>query len=388
MRHEDVDDLTLARYLSDELSPAEAAFVERWLAADPTRAQRVALLRAAWRRPAPREFDPDDAVWARLAAQLELPLPGPVLVRDPAPWPWQRLWELLAVPRVRRLVAAAVAVLCVGGALAVFQLRRGAAPIPMEEVVTTRGQRATVVLPDGSQAILAAESRLRYPASVRHWRRSQAARELFLEGQAYFEVQHDSTRSFLVHTSTGLVEDLGTEFVVTAYPETRATVVAVVSGLVALYRAPADSIEGGPAEARSESAGTAEPEAVTHAVAGSGDDQGRPLLTLRRGDVARLDASGTATVTRDVNLAPYVAWTEWNLVFDATPMHEVAATLARWYDLDITFADNMLADRRLTASFRYESLSEVVELIARSLDAQVERDGRSVVLSADPPAAR
>lgn len=246
----------------------------------------------------------------------------------------------------------------------------------MEETITGRGQRATVELPDGSRAILAAESRLRYPASAEHWRDADRARDLYLEGQAYFEVQHDSTRAFRVHTATGVVEDLGTEFVVAAYPETHGTLVAVVAGVVALYRAPVDTAVAAAsgaeaitdADARAGTGETTGAEAIADADAGAGAGEttrieatgerdagggaeagtraeaahegrlGRPLLVLSRGDVARLDTSGKTVLTRDVNLAPYVAWTDWNLVFDATPMHEVVATLARWYDLDITLA--------------------------------------------------
>jgi transmembrane sensor len=82
-----------------------------------------------------------------------------------------------------------------------------------------------------------------------------------------------------------------------------------------------------------------------------------------------------------VNLASYIAWTEGNLVFDATPLREAMPVLARWYDLEVRIADPILAERKLTASFSGEPVAEVFEMIARSLDARVRRDGRTVVLS-------
>ena len=68
-------------------------------------------------------------------------------------------------------------------------------------------------------------------------------------------------------------------------------------------------------------------------------------------------------------------------MFDGTPLREVAPALARWYDLDVQVTDSALAARKFTASFHYEPISQVLEVVARSLDARVERHGRSVVFA-------
>src|SRR5436190_7817437 len=342
-RRDDIDSLTLARYLSGELGPTEAAEVERWIAADPAHRELADSLRKIWSPGALPEFDPDDVLWRRIAAGVERPLPKPALVesRQTRAWPFRAPARLLTA-------AAAAAVLVVGGAVVLAKLRQPAAPVPMREVATRFGQRAALDLPDGSRVMLAPGSRVRFPTSFSA-RGPSTSRELFLEGQAYFTVRHDDKRPFRVRTATALVEDVGTEFVVTAQTETHGTQVVVVSGAVALRQA---------------SAATAP-----------------PLLTLTRGELARLGSSGIAMVTRDVRLAPYVAWTEGNLVFDGTPLREVAPALARWYDLDVQVPDSVLASRKFTASFHYESISQVLEVVARSLDARVERHGRSVVFT-------
>ena len=337
------DSFTLARYLSGELGAAEAAQVERWIAADPANRELVDSLRKLWSPGKLPDFDPDDVLWQRIAAGVERPLPKPALV----PLGQTRAWPFRAPARLLT-AAAAAAVLVVGGAVLLAKLRQPAAPVPMREVATRLGQRAALDLPDGSRVVLAPGSRVRFPTTF-NARGPSTSRELFLEGQAYFTVRHDDKRPFRVRTSTALVEDVGTEFVVTAQTETHGTQVVVVSGAVAIRHA---------------SAATAP-----------------PLLTLTRGDLARLDSSGTAILTRDVNLAPYVAWTEGNLVFDGTPLREVAPALARWYDLDVQVTDSALAARKFTASFRNEPISQVLEVVARSLDARVARHGRSVVIT-------
>jgi len=205
--------------------------------------------------------------------------------------------------------------------------------------------------------MLGPASRLRIPADIGALR-AGAPRDIYLEGEAYLEVKHDSTRPFLVHTLAGVAEDIGTEFLVTAHPETSGMRVVVASGIVALYQplpAPRGQVRG-----------RREPP--------------KPLLTLAQGDLAELASTGIATLTRDVDIAPYVAWTKGDLGFDATRLGDAVPQLERWYDVDIRLADSSLADRRLTATFRRASLSQVLELLSLSLDVQVEREGRSVLL--------
>ena len=349
---DDIDSSTLARYLSGELAPADAARVERWVAADAANGELVASLRQVWDRGAPREFDAADAVWRRIAARLERPHPRPALVREGGsagrPTAGGVGWPVRWVVRV--LPVAAAVILAVGGVTLVSEFRDPPPPMPLREVATRRGQRAVLDLPDGSRAVLAPDTRLRFAASLGARRRAgtSAARDLFLEGEGYFEVQHDSTRPFRVHVANAVVEDIATEFVVASRAEKPGVEVVVVAGAVTLRR---DS------------------------------SNARPLLRLSRGDLARVDSLGTAVLTRNVNLDRYVAWTRGTLVFDGTPLREAAASLSRWFDLDISIAGRGLAQRRLTATFGAEAAPQVLELIARSLDAHVARSGRAVVFS-------
>jgi transmembrane sensor len=341
-----LDYAKLGRFLAGECSDAEASEVREWLE-DPANQRAFERLSQIWRRtaPIPPHWD-EDAAWTKLATHLDRSASKVLALRD------GRQIASLAVKRwlLRRPVmlsasAAALAVLAISGYAWITRARHQPT-VPLREVATRHGQRAALDLPDGSRVVLAPGSRVRFAPDLGT---SQGApRDILLEGEAYFTVRHDSARPFRVQTITAVVEDLGTAFVVVTHVERREVDVAVVSGLVALRRQPA----------------TGTP----------------PLLMLRRGDVARLDSVGTATLTPNANLAPYTAWTEGGLAFDATPLRDVAATLGKWYDLDVVVADSALAGRRLTASFRQaQAVSQVLDVIARSLDAHVERKGRVVV---------
>src|SRR5262249_12953547 len=134
--------------------------------------------------------------------------------------------------------------------------------IPASEVATRRADLDTITLASGIRVILGPESRLRIPE-----RRDSTVHDVYLEGEAFFDVVHDEKRPFRVHTRLGTAEDPGTSFAVTAYPDAANVTVVVSSGEVALRRA-VDSPS---------------------------------LATLSAGDVARIDSAGAFTLTHKAN---------------------------------------------------------------------------------------
>jgi len=79
-------------------------------------------------------------------------------------------------------------------------------------IITSNTQKHRTTLPDGTLVWLNVSSKLSYSASfTKH-------REVWLKGEAYFEVKHDAKRSFIVHTADLSVKDLGTIFNLKAYP--------------------------------------------------------------------------------------------------------------------------------------------------------------------------
>lgn len=348
-----IDEATLLRYLNGVCGPAELARVERWLAADPANRSELAVLSAAWNPPPLREADEGDQMWQSIAARMDAPLSRPRLART-AP---------AARSRRPALVAAALLLGAVGALAYELETRSRPAPYvaatpsaPARELVTSRGQRATGYLPDGSRVILGPDTRLSIPATFAATQSLRGMRDVHLQGEAFFAVTHDSTRPFRVHTSNGVAEDLGTEFVVTAYPETRTTRVVVASGVVALRKP-----ESGPS-----------------------DGHRSVLLTLEAGDLGRIDAIGTATLTRNVDLAAYVDWTKGTLVFDGAPVRDAVARLARWYDIEIRLTDSSLADRRFTARFNDEPVARVLRVLEIALDVRAEQSGQVVILRPVP----
>jgi len=315
--------ILLDRYLSGEASSTDAAAVQEWLAQDSDHGRLLDDLRLIRRAAAERAPNSStDRAWATAVGALRV-----------APQPRVSRRLLMAA-----LAAAAVVIALIGGSAVLRRAPR------WSEFATTAAQRMVVRLPDGTQVTIAPRSRVRYAADY------GTHRDLYLDGEAYFQVAHDSQRPLRVHTAQSVTEDLGTAFVVRAYADQVATEVVVAEGRVALSRADTAAASRAPA------------------------------LVLEARDLGRLEPGGGLTLRRGVDVGRQLAWTRGVLAFDGTPLGEVVRTLERWYNVELRVADSALAARRLTAAFQNESIDLVLQRIALTVGLRVERADGSVIL--------
>jgi ferric-dicitrate binding protein FerR (iron transport regulator) len=240
----------------------------------------------------------------------------------------------------RWLAAAAVLAVGVGLAAQVGILPEGKRAAADERTYTTQpGERADLLLADGTRVVLDGASTLRIPESF-----GKSARELYLDGQAYFEVTHDSARMLRVHTRRSVAEDLGTRFIVTAYSSDSTEQIAVTNGTVA--------------------------------VQGSGEP-----VVLRANDIGRVSATGTVLAQRNAGAERYVAWMSGNAHFDDAVLADAATTLMRQYGVQLQIADPKLARRRFSGSISAKSLYADLSALALLLDVRYQRQGSTVILS-------
>ena len=99
--------------------------------------------------------------------------------------------------------------------------------ITMTEKVTKFGQKSILTLFDGTKITLNANSKLKYP---NHF--GETSREVYLDGEAYFEVVHNTKKPFIVHSGEVSTVVLGTKFNVQAFPNERNIKVSLVTGKV------------------------------------------------------------------------------------------------------------------------------------------------------------
>lgn len=355
------DWMILDRYLADDMRPGDLEVMEAWLAGHPSRSSLLKALIAERDRPWGGEPGWDvDGLVNRIADRTSAtPVRSKVQRRAPA----SRLFPRSRIEGAQRSwvrtagIAATVAIVGTAGLVGVHEWSHRAprvAPAPrMREFATTRGQIASIYLADGTRVVLAPESRLRVPESIAERNRTtgvRVAREVQLDGAAYFDVVHDTNRPFSVSTSVGVALDLGTEFEVRAYDSgnsPRPMQVTVISGVVSLHR----------------------PGSVT-----------QPVATLRRGDRGTLSGTGNFTLVQNVDLGPTLAWTKGSLVFNHIRVSDVVRELSRWYDLDIRLGDDVDPNRQLVLTLDNEAARDAINLVALSLGLRVQQHGRAVTL--------
>lgn len=242
---------------------------------------------------------------------------------------------------------AAAVILAVGIALTLWLYRTETVPgaVAQLEAATVRGQRTRVTLPDGSVVWLNAESRLSYPEQF-----AGGSREVFLTGEAFFDVAPDPGRPFRVRTPRLTTQVLGTSFNVRAYGEL-APEVSVSTGRV-LVKAPQ---QGG----------------------GAGKQAAELLLTPN--ERATLDsAKQTLTKTIVKSGLDYAAWRDGTLVFDQTPMREVAQTLGRKYNVTVRIASPSVYNCQLFGKYREQPLENLLGIICSLTRTNYHINGRDV----------
>jgi len=183
---------------------------------------------------------------------------------------------------------------------------------------TETGEQRSITLPDGSTVDLNAQSELRI-----HFSQTERAVEL-VTGQALFKVAQNKARPFRVVTGNGTVTAVGTEFDV--YRKTSSTLVTVLEGRVALDLPPgaARAAAGSAKDVRSEG------ESVSLATGGGAGSNARPSSAyLAAGEQAVLTAQASVRPQHpDVQAA--TAWVHKKLVFESTPLEEVADEFNRY----------------------------------------------------------
>ncbi len=201
-----------------------------------------------------------------------------------------------------------------------------------EIVLLERGQMKRMDLPDGSKVWLNADSKLRYFDN-----NLVNEREVYLEGEAYFEVARDERRPFQIHVENSVVKVLGTKFNVRGYPGMGKVVTTVVSGLV---------------EFRKNTEKVLLP-ANSHGIYNKKDK------TLKM----------SVCDTKDVN-----AWIDGKLVFKSSKLSDIAEELERRYDVEINLNES-LKNKIITASFKEENVEKVLNLLSLTNEFKYKKNG-------------
>jgi len=247
----------------------------------------------------------------------------------------------------RRWAAAAAVVGAVASGGWLLQGRSQVAEPTTASYATPYGQTRVVRLPDGSEVTLNAHSSVRYAATPD----PERPREVWLDGEAYFSVQHlPDNKPFVVHTTAGFkVEVLGTKF--TVYRRHEQARVVLLSGKVQVAFA----------------------------------DSTRRKVILKPGELLQTsDKEPRKVVHQAVQAATYAAWADDKMVFDATSIADIATRLQDTYGVKVEVASPDLKKRKFTGTFPLNDLDLLCENLAASFHLQIVHRQNRLILSNYP----
>ncbi|MFA3782757.1 FecR family protein [Melioribacteraceae bacterium 4301-Me] len=194
------------------------------------------------------------------------------------------------------------------------------------EKVTKIGEKSILTFLDGTKIILNANSRLKYPVNS-----SRYKREVYLEGEAYFEVAKDTSRPFKVYSGNIITTVMGTSFNIEAYPSENEIQISLVRGIVKVSKLDNKIKED--------------------------------LVVLKPEQQLTYSKIDDVSKVGKFDKVETIGWKDNILKFNNVPLKKVFVKLERFYGLQFELLNESKANLKITANFQEESLRTVAEVI-------------------------
>ncbi len=212
-------------------------------------------------------------------------------------------------------------------------------------VIVPYGKRTRVTLSDQSVVWLNSGSRLVFPAKF-----GKQKREVYLEGEAIFEVAHDSTHPFHVLTESLSVKVLGTVFNISAYRDDSLTSTVLVMGSVELSY-PGKALFGN-----------------------SG-------CRMTPGMLVRYDPGTGNIQSSEVDTRLYTSWRDGYLIFHKQPLINILKKISRYYNVEIRLEDPLLGNETFSGSLDLKtSAPDLLQVVTEIIHARVEDVDNQIII--------
>lgn len=189
-------------------------------------------------------------------------------------------------------------------------------------IIVPFGKKFKLVLSDGTKVDLNAGTSLKYPVNFIEG----VTRDVFLTGEAFFDVAHDKKHPFIVHTDKLGVTVLGTKFNVNSYTDEAATDVTLIEGSVRLNT----------------------------------DTNLNNSVLLQPGFKGGVIDGSSKIEVQKVNTSLYTAWIHGELVIRNLPFKQIIKRLERQYNVNIKNENQSLDREKFNASFKNQSIENIL----------------------------
>lgn len=313
----------IAKLFSEEATPEEVAILSAWLNESPENKLYFAQLKNIWQNITPA-FNPDHIDVASAQAKVMNKINPKSWIQTPLVIWWQRIAAIMILP-----------IFILAGYLLADKVNNSSA-IAYQEITSPLGMRSQVSLPDGSTVWLNSGSKLRYPVVF-----ASKERNVSLSGEAFFKVNADKKHPFIVSAGTVKVRATGTQFNVEAYKSDTITAVTLIEGKVLVNMKDNRKEELKPNQ--------------------------RLVLNFRTNKYQLSDTDATK----------WGLWKDGVLVFRDERLDDIFKKIGQMYNVDIEVKDPVVAAYPFHATFRNETLDEILELIKMSTPIRYEKVSRT-----------
>ena len=205
-------------------------------------------------------------------------------------------------------------------------------------LLVPQGQTYKLALADGTNVMLNAESELTFPSEF-----DTDRREVFLKGEAFFQVTHNEKAPFIVHTDQLDVQVLGTTFNVSGYNNENMLKVTLVEGSIRIHQQ-GDSVKIRPNEQYNYNKNTREKRVQT------------------------------------VDTELFTSWVNDEYIFKDTTLDEIFNRINHWYMFDVTYESPSLKEKRFFLTIgRDASLDQIIQIINSTEEVCIEKNNHIVV---------
>lgn len=247
------------------------------------------------------------------------------------------------LPRWIKVSSAASVALAVAIGLSIFFSRHTEqSPLPVLSYTSGCGETKNIVLPDSSSVAMHQQAKIIYSFQ------NDSVRRAILSGEAYFDVVHNQHQPFEVQAGGLTIRVLGTSFIVDAQPYSSEIKVRVLSGRVMVSSS-------------------------THSI------------ILNANEAADFHKNSGLLQTENTFDRNDIAWKTNELIFNATPLNEVAEKFSKYFGRKITVQDSTIAHYPLSAEFSAPKLESVLTLLQLTFDIQAIRTDSLIVLAPAVP---
>ncbi|MGD8780266.1 MAG: FecR domain-containing protein [Ignavibacteria bacterium] len=331
-----VDMERLIRYCADESSLEEKKEVELWLEEDASNRKQYKFLRDIWKTSSGNIDWNTDSEWEKFSHNIEVVSNNEgnslelINIKRETKTSKKFFERLLDILTGKYIVRYAVVLFVLVAGYSIFNYMGIFDSSALIERVTPFGKKAVVTLSDGSKVILNSGSRLRYPEEF-----SGSQRDIYLEGEAYFEVMYDKKR-FTVHTAGVSTSVLGTKFNISAFPSEENIIVALIEGKVKITKK------------------------------GPNNKESTKSIILTPNQQFTYNTNTDESSITEVNIQKAIGWKDNILVFENEPLNQVFKKLERAYGLEFKCEKKVLGNYNITTKFVNDSVWLVAEVIKKT----------------------